>query len=336
MSQAKNSTKTDDRQLADYLLGLLPEEDVERLDEESIADDDVAARLSAVEDDLVDAYVAETLDQSMRARFETVYLMSPQRREKVKFARRFLAAVDRVSPPSVTSVPGATSSSERVRRFSPKPEPSKRQDRRARFSWTFVTAAASMALACGLLVNDLQLREGLNQALQLGAVQDQRAQMLARQLDQARNENVEITQALEQTRAASTPVERPASSGSSSSIGSAAFAETKAVVLLMQTRAIGQVPVVGIPSNVDAVAFELRLESNEFSQYRARLKDPGTNLTMWRSTELHARSVEPLSVRLVVPARMLESKHYSFELAGIDQAGHETATGTYAVQIDRR
>src|SRR5262245_14909326 len=206
MSQHKESINIGNQHLVDYLLGLLPEEEVERLDEESIADDDVAARLNAVEDDLVDAYVTETLEQSLRTRFETVYLRSPHRREKVKFARRFLAAVDRVSTPSVAPVPVATSSSERVRCFALKPEVTKSSERLGRVSWTFVTAAASMVLACGgLLVNDLQLRAGLNRALQLGAVQDQRARMLAQQLDQARTENVEIAQALEQARAASAP-----------------------------------------------------------------------------------------------------------------------------------
>jgi hypothetical protein len=336
MPQPKHLTNIDAERLQDYLLGLLPEEEVERIDEESIADDDVAARLSAVEDDLVDAYVTETLDPSTRTRFETVYLMSPQRRDKVKFARRFLAAVDRMSTPGGAPVSAATTGPERVRPFPSKPEVIKSQERRARFNWAFATAAASMALACGLLVNDLQLRDGLNRALQLGAAKDQRVSSLARQLDQARNENVAITQALEQTRAASTPVERPASGGSSPSISPAALAGTRAVVLFLQTRSIEQVPVVNIPSNTDSVAFELRLESNEFPQYRARLKDPETNRILWQSAELHARSIAPISVTLVVPARLLESKHYSFELAGIDRAGHDTTTGTYAVEIDRR
>src|SRR5215467_4525120 len=141
MPQPKNLINNDER-LLDYLLGLLPEEEVERLDEESIADDDVAARLSAVEDDLVDAYITETLDQSTRVRFETVYLMSPQRREKVKFARRFLAAVDRISTPSAASVPETATGPERVRPFPPKAEVSKPQERRARFSWAFATMAA--------------------------------------------------------------------------------------------------------------------------------------------------------------------------------------------------
>src|SRR5262249_25227269 len=128
MPQSKNSINFNTERLQDYLLGLLPEEEVERLDEESIADDDVAARLSAVEDDLVDAYITETLDQSTRARFETVYLMSPRRRDKVKFARRFLAAVDRLPTPGGASV-SATTGPERVRAFPSKPEIIKPQER---------------------------------------------------------------------------------------------------------------------------------------------------------------------------------------------------------------
>ncbi len=52
----------DDRQLIRYLLGLLPDEEAELYDEQSIVDDDLAARLRLVENDLVDAYVRGTLD----------------------------------------------------------------------------------------------------------------------------------------------------------------------------------------------------------------------------------------------------------------------------------
>jgi hypothetical protein len=52
-----HDSSSDDEQLVRYLLGLLPDEEAERLDELSIADDELAWRLRAVEDDLVDAYV---------------------------------------------------------------------------------------------------------------------------------------------------------------------------------------------------------------------------------------------------------------------------------------
>jgi hypothetical protein len=85
-------------QLVRYLLGLLSEEDAERLDAASIADDEVAAQLRIAEDDLVDAYVRGLLTGDTLERFESFYLASPRRRAKVCHARTFLRAVDRVTP----------------------------------------------------------------------------------------------------------------------------------------------------------------------------------------------------------------------------------------------
>ena len=85
----------DDQQLVRYLLGLLSDEDAERLDELSIADDGLAWRLRAVENDLIDRYVGGTLDGETLERFESFYLSSERRRQKVKFAGNFLGAVDR-------------------------------------------------------------------------------------------------------------------------------------------------------------------------------------------------------------------------------------------------
>src|SRR3954468_22686301 len=89
-----DKSRYDDEQLVQYLLGLLPSEDAERLDEASIADDDVAARLRVAEDDLVDAYVRGTLIGDTRTRFESHYLSSPRRRERVASARQFVRAID--------------------------------------------------------------------------------------------------------------------------------------------------------------------------------------------------------------------------------------------------
>jgi hypothetical protein len=96
-----------DEQLVRYLLGLLPADETEQLDEQSIVDDGVAWRLTAVEHDLVDAYVRETLDLERRRRFESFYLASPRRRQRVIFAARFLAVVDGAKPPATVTAGAA-------------------------------------------------------------------------------------------------------------------------------------------------------------------------------------------------------------------------------------
>jgi hypothetical protein len=334
MSQSKELIS--DGQLLNYLLGLLPEEQAECLDEASIADDDVAARLSGVENDLVDAYVMETLDQDTRGRFEACYLTSPRRRDKVKFARRFLTAVERMSAPPVAPLVVTPSHSARVRPFPAKPDSGKPIAVGSRYNWPLLATAASVVLACGVLVSDLQLRQGLNRARRLGTDNDRRADVLTEPLDQARNENIEIADALERARAAAASERPPVSAPPAASSSGLTSDSAKATVLFPQTRSIGQVQKIEVAASAESVMLELRLESNEYPQYRALLKDPDTDRIVWRSAVVRARAASPAFVSLVVPADLLESRHYSFELAGIDRAGHQTTTGTYALEIDRR
>lgn len=76
----------DDRVLTQYLLGGLPDEDAERVDELSVTDDDVAWQLRAVENDLVDAYVRGELSGDTLAKFCSSYLANPERRRRVEIA----------------------------------------------------------------------------------------------------------------------------------------------------------------------------------------------------------------------------------------------------------
>lgn len=91
----RRATDHDDEELVRYVLGLLPDEARERLDEASIADDEVAARLRSAETDLIDSYVRGRLSGATLERFESYYLSSPRRRENVSLAASFLSVVDR-------------------------------------------------------------------------------------------------------------------------------------------------------------------------------------------------------------------------------------------------
>ena len=85
----------DDHTLTEYLLGRLPEQEAERIDEESLIEESLSWQLRVVEEDLIDAYVRGTLDGETKALFEASYLTSERRRAKVQFATDFLATIDR-------------------------------------------------------------------------------------------------------------------------------------------------------------------------------------------------------------------------------------------------
>ena len=92
----------DEQLVIRYLLGSVPEAEAERLDELSVADEEFASRLAAVENDLVDAYVRGEMAAETRDRFQSYYLSSSRRREKVNFAEALLAVpVPSAAPESI-------------------------------------------------------------------------------------------------------------------------------------------------------------------------------------------------------------------------------------------
>ena len=84
-----NTPVYDDQQLVQYLLNSLPDAEMEHFDGLSVSDAAFIDALLAAENDLVDAYVARELTGATRERFETHYLASPLRREKVELAKTF-------------------------------------------------------------------------------------------------------------------------------------------------------------------------------------------------------------------------------------------------------
>jgi anti-sigma factor RsiW len=82
-----SSEPMDDLLLVQYLLGNLSPEEQARIEDRTFADPDYLATLQAVEVDLIDAYVNGELSPADRRGFERQFLVSPERRKKVAFAR---------------------------------------------------------------------------------------------------------------------------------------------------------------------------------------------------------------------------------------------------------
>jgi hypothetical protein len=309
-----------DPQLVRYLLGLLPEEEAERLDEQSVVVDEFAARLQCVENDLVDAYVSGILEGDILERFESFYLASPRRREKVRFAERFLAAADRSSAAAGVASPAARPGAAQVVRVSGLRETDAYVGPRWRMA-SSVAVAAMLLVTCGFLLSqDIRLRRELSEAQRDSAVLGSRAQALASQLDDQRAANSTTMEQLDRARAAqpTAPI------------------TSVALVLLPQARDVGPVSAIALEPGSGTVAFDLTLEAVDFARYEAALKDPATSRIVWRSGVLMPRSTRPATIAVAVPASVLRPQHYSFDLSGRNAAGALDIVGSYAFQIQSR
>jgi len=298
----RRDTPLDDQQLIRYLLGLLPPDEADRFDEASVVDDEVAARLRGVEDDLVDAYVRRTLAIDLRERFESHYLTSPRRRERVAFAAAFARAVDeapRSAPPW-------------RRRWIPALLPA-----------LAVAATLLLVASAGLLFESVRLGRGLSVAEGDRAALDRRARDLESQNADLRAANAEIARQLARAR---TPA------------AAAPDVQAIALVLLPQTRSVGTVPVLELPPpHADRVGFALRLDATEFNRYQVGLRDPTSNGVIWRSDWIGARSsADGASVEVAVPLALLKPQHYTLDLAGRSGGNAAHVIGSYAFEVTRR
>jgi hypothetical protein len=301
MSQPRESLSDD--QLVSYVLGCLPEEDAERLEELSIVDDELSARLRLVEDDLVDAYAAGTLSGERRERFESFYLASPRRRRKAAFAKSFLAKIDR--PDSrLSAVPQPA--------IVPRPAP-----RRRGFPWAQAAAAALCVGVSVLVLQHVSLRRDLDTARQQVTAATERANAVSAELDQQRKVVATATQALADARTA-----RPLSA--------------IALVLRPQTRGVGPTPIISVSPGSRSVPLDLEFETVGSATYDVALKDPATNRVIWRSPPVppNRDRLAPV-VSIGLPAALLKAQHYALDLFALHVGAAPDFVATYAFEVAR-
>jgi CHAT domain-containing protein len=77
---------TNSEQLTQYLLGEMPDEEKQQLEEKYFSDDALYDELLAAERDLIDRYVQKELSEVRQERFEQYFLSAPGRRRKLRFA----------------------------------------------------------------------------------------------------------------------------------------------------------------------------------------------------------------------------------------------------------
>lgn len=298
--------RADDQTLRAYLFGLLPQEQTEQMDEWSVVDDEFAARLDAFESDMVDAYVRGELTGDALQEFQTVYLSSARRRQKVAFAEA-LYALEATRPVAVAV------------------------DKGGRAPWLGLFALPRLAWAGGLamllavgalLVDNLHLRETMQQAAHDRAALEQRERDLRSQLENEHASNTQTADELERVRKSLAQVENSSSANRVTSQLPSLAVSAVAFVLAPQVRGGTQLPTLTLPKAATRVDIRLDLESNDFPAYRVALKGLQSEKVLWHSGPLKpvARN-ESSALSVSVPANLLRQQMYQLDLTGVSPGG---------------
>jgi hypothetical protein len=312
---SSNHEVFDDRFLARYLLGDLSPEEAERVDALSITDEEFSWRLSAVENDLVDAYVRGELSGKDLEQFRSSYLSSPRRHKKVDFAQGLLALEQRTATQR-------TEASERqgAKRAALDEIPVRLVLSRYGFLRAAFAGAGFVLLlvVIYLSIANLRLHEQISEMRQQQEAINQRNRELEQQINAERTANGDNRTQLERLRQ------------------SQPDHQLRTVSLLMPppTRGATRISTISLHPGTDLfVVLLLAMESNEFAAYRAELKDPANGQVVWRSAEVKASSLNDKHVVSVsFPSSLLKQQNYIAELAGLGTARSEVV-GDYAFRV---
>lgn len=310
--------------LTSYLLGTLPVDEAERLDVLSIEDDEFAWRLSATENDLVDAYARGELSGETLERFRTFYLASPKRQEKVAFAQAFLRLDEDAARAPSRFAPEKTPLHSSPEKASPNVHNpwSWFSVPRLAAQWVFAGVALLMLFASAyLFVENGRLRKQESQARDQQTALEQRTEELERQLSEQRSANSGMLKELEHLR---------------ESMAGPQTLKIVSALLLPQVRGTSQIPTVSLPVGTAQVQLRLQLESDDFPSYRIALKDPVGSRVIWRTSDVRARAEgDAKVVSINIPADLLKQRNYVIELAGLSSNGRAEPISGYPLRVVR-
>jgi hypothetical protein len=326
----------DERQIELYLLGALPEAEIERLDELSLTDDRFSDRLSAVENDLVDAYAQGELPVDRLEGFQSHYLASPRRRDKVRIGGALVEFGASAAATAARDEP-ASGPERAVTGRSTFPR-SRRRDwfGAPRLGWAFAMAGLVVLVAAGYLgVENRRLRGQIAQAQQERATLTQREKELERQIEDNRSEGTKTADELARVRERLGQLEQQAATGQHvKPEGGGRDLAVVAFTLAPPTRGASPIRTLALPAGAGIVALGLELESDDLPEYRATLKNPATNQVIWQSAGLKPTPTgQNKTISIKLRAGLLKPGIYNVELKGIQKGGNPEIIGTYSFRV---
>ncbi|HMG35879.1 MAG TPA: hypothetical protein VKM94_18230 [Blastocatellia bacterium] len=302
-----------------YLLGELEENEQIEVEDRAFQDQQCLQSILAIEADLIDEYVRGDLPDSRRQHFETRFLASAERRQKIEFARAlarvgpdFLAVKDARSALAQEPIPFRQALAALIGRLTPA----------ARFAFAaaalilfvgalwLVTESVRLRAQLARLSDEQRSREREEQTLQRQhadelASSDEQLKRMREQLDQAQQMVSELQHQAEQNPS---PVERPGI--------------VSMVLLPGISRGGSAHPKLKLPESARRVRLQIGIDpADDYPQYRVDLRGPSGN-SVWTQDSLSpVRGRSGRTLVLNLPAAILKAGQHELALKGISSSG---------------
>lgn len=316
--------------IARYLIGDLPEEQQVEIEDRAFADKEYLALVTAVENDLIDEYVRGELSKVDQQKFESRFLASAERRKRVEFAKALARVPVAATAPerTVISEPNRWSWRDSLYAFISGLNPAAK----------FAVAAVMLVLLVGgawLLTETLRLR---SQLTQLQAQNQARQNELQHQVDAERRRNEELnarlTQEKQQREQSDESLRQISETGSETPARPVIASLT---LLPGLSRGDGGKSSLNLAADARLVRLRIGIDPDEpYKTFAVELRT-ATGRQVWTRENLTARTRgRARAVSLTLPASALKSGDYELRLSGRQEGGESEDVGFYYFDVKKR
>lgn len=315
-----------------YLLGDLSEVQQIELEDRAFGDPELVATITAVENDLIDEYVREELSEADRRKFESRFLASASRRQRVEFARALTQVGARAVAPEKTLVRPAAAWSWRdsLYAFISGLNPATR----------FATVAVMLLILIGgawLLLQSIQMRRQRTQLQAENQTRENDRRKLEQQIEAERKRNEELNARQNQEK------QREQSNQSLPQLNQTEEPTPPRSLIASLTllpgisRGGGAKPNLVLTDDVRQVRLNVGIDPEEqYKIFTAQLWTVAGN-QVWSGRNLTAKSRgKARAVGLTLPASVLKSGEYELRLSGLQEGGGSDDVGFYYFGVKKR
>jgi|SRR5215213_2007583 len=315
--------------IARYLLGDLPEEQQVEIEDRAFADKEYLALVTAVENDLIDDYVRRELSQAERQKFESRFLASAERRKRVEFAKA-LARVPVALERTVISQPAQWTWRDSLYAF-----------------FVGLNPALKFAMVGGMLFflmggvwlfgETMRLR---NQLAQLQSQNQTQKNELQQQVEaeHRRNEelNAQLAQEKQQREQSDESLRQFSETGDETSPAPRPVVASL-ILLPGLSRGGGEKAHLAMPDDSRLVRLQIGIDPDEpYKTFAVELRT-AAGRQVWTRENLTARTRgRARAVSLTLPASVLKSGDYELRLSGRQEGGASEDIGFYYFNVKKR
>jgi hypothetical protein len=307
-----------------YLLGELAEPEQRDIEQRLMTSNEYFEELLVAEDELVDEYLNGTLSPHEREKFDNHFLCTPERQDKLRFARSLqrYVSIHAERPQKIWAWPLSLSflrASYVIR------------------GWSMATALLMMVVGGSWLSVRTQLiQHGIEQARKQQVAPAVRQEELRQQVAQLHERNDELTRELEQREKQSNALEQELAALKTPKSHQSAASVLAFALIPGGVRSVGQMNKVAIPPGVKWVQLELSLDMGDHMRYQVVLQN-AQGEEIWSESAQRTRLREVSEgIALALPAGLLSRGYYVLKLSGVDTQGKLEGIETYRFSVEKK